>query len=168
MDFGMSCEELIGDKSTQFSKFTEAFFRQVGLDNVLSRNEDFSKPKTKDDFLKVTRKIIVNINEAKKNIIDKILADSELFIIWKVKPWGEEIDQIALKSKIFAIEMEGLQWQTQWIPNEDEDGTIQVKATFEHDQVSTDHIQEQIEGFTDEVESVDVVDYNKSLAIECK
>merc|ERR1711971_1111446 len=35
-------------------------------------------------------------------------------IVWDVKPWGEETDLEALANKILAIEMEGLQWKTQW------------------------------------------------------
>ena len=35
-------------------------------------------------------------------------------IVWDVKPWGEETDLEALANKILAIQMEGLQWKTQW------------------------------------------------------
>ena len=70
MDFGMSCEELTDDKN-QFSQFTEEFFRKVGLDNVLSRGENFSE----QELLNVTKKIINNIEEAKEDVIDKTLTD---------------------------------------------------------------------------------------------
>lgn len=72
MDFGMSCEELTEDVSGKFSQFTEEFFRKVGLDNVLSRGKDLVK---QEDLFDVTNKIIKNINEAKKNIIEQTLTD---------------------------------------------------------------------------------------------
>ena len=118
MDFGMSCEELIGDKSKPFSQFTEAFFRKVGLDNILSSGKNFEDESQKDELLKVTYKIIQNIYEAKTNIIDKILADSEAkaksFIVLQVNPKSQRIDLNALANKILCIEMEGLHWETEW------------------------------------------------------
>ena len=82
MDFGMSCEELTAEDNSQFSQLTEAFFRKVGLDNILSSGINFEDESQRNEFLSVTRKIIYNIDEAKTNIIDKILADS----VEKAKP----------------------------------------------------------------------------------
>jgi elongation factor 1-beta len=84
-------------------------------------------------------------------------------IIWEVKPWGEETDLNALANKILGIEMDGLFWKTEWKKEPVAYGIfkIQIGATVEDDKVSTDIVQEKIEEFEDEVQSVDIVAFNK-------
>jgi len=84
-------------------------------------------------------------------------------IIWEVKPWGEETDLNALADKILAINMDGLSWKTEWKKEPVAYGVfkIQIGATVEDDKVSTDIVQETIEAFEDEVQSVDIVAFNK-------
>ena len=84
-------------------------------------------------------------------------------IVWDVKPWGEETDLEALANKILGIEMDGLFWKTQWKKEPVAYGVfkIQIGATVEDDKVSTDLIQEAIEAFEDDVQSVDIVAFNK-------
>ena len=84
-------------------------------------------------------------------------------IVWDVKPWGEETDLEALANKILGIEMDGLFWKTQWKKEPVAYGVfkIQIGATVEDDKVSTDLIQEAMEAFEDDVQSVDIVAFNK-------
>ena len=84
-------------------------------------------------------------------------------IIWEVKPWGEETDLTALANKILGIEMDGLFWKTEWKKEPVAYGIfkIQIGATVEDEKVSTDLVQEKIEEFEDDVQSVDIVAFNK-------
>jgi len=84
-------------------------------------------------------------------------------IVWEVKPWGEETDLNALADKILAIDMDGLAWKTQWKKEPVAYGVfkIQIGATIEDSKVSTDIVQEMIEAMEDDVQSVDIVAFNK-------
>ena len=84
-------------------------------------------------------------------------------IVWEVKPWGEDTDLEALAAKIIAIEMDGLYWKTEWKKEPVAYGIfkIQIGATVEDAKVSTDLVQEKIEEFEDDVQSVDIVAFNK-------
>ena len=69
----------------------------------------------------------------------------------------------ALAEKILAIQMDGLSWKTEWKKEPVAYGIfkIQIGATIEDDKCSTDVVQEMIEAFEDEVQSVDIVAFNK-------
>ena len=84
-------------------------------------------------------------------------------IVWEVKPWGEDTDLNVLADKILGIEMEGLYWKTEWKREPIAYGVfkIVIGATVEDEKVSTDLVQERIEAFEDEVQSVDIVAFNK-------
>jgi len=84
-------------------------------------------------------------------------------IIWEVKPWGEDTDLQVLADKILGIQMDGLFWKTEWKKEPVAYGIykIVIAATVEDDKVSTDIVQEKIEEFEDEVQSVDIVAFNK-------
>ena len=84
-------------------------------------------------------------------------------IIWEVKPWGEETDLDALAKKILAIEQDGLAWKTEYKKEPIAYGVfkILIGATIEDAKVSTDDVQEKIEAFEDEVQSVDIAVFNK-------
>lgn len=84
-------------------------------------------------------------------------------IVWEVKPWGEDTDLQALADKILGIEMEGLMWKTEWKKEPVAYGIfkIVIGATVEDDKVSTDTVAELIEAFEDDVQSVDILAFNK-------
>jgi len=84
-------------------------------------------------------------------------------IIFEVKPWGEETDLDALAKKILTIEMDGLFWKTEYKKEPIAYGVfkIVIGATVEDDKVSTDELQEKIEAFEDDVQSVDIAAFNK-------
>ena len=99
-------------------------------------------------------------NKAKKK---KAAPIAKSLIVWEVKPWGEDTDLQVLADKILAIEMDGLMWKTEWKKEPVAYGIfkIVIGATVEDDKVSTDLVQEKIEEFEDEVQSVDIVAFNK-------
>ena len=68
-----------------------------------------------------------------------------------------------LADKIIAIEMDGLFWKTEWKKEPVAYGIfkIVIGATIEDEKVSTDTVAEMIEGFEDEVQSVDILAFNK-------
>ena len=84
-------------------------------------------------------------------------------IIWEVKPWGEDTDLQALADKILGITMDGLFWKTEWKKEPVAYGIfkIVIGATIHDDLVSTDLVAEKIEEFEDDVQSVDIVAFNK-------
>ena len=99
-------------------------------------------------------------NKAKKK---KAAPIAKSLIVWEVKPWGEDTDLQALADKILGIEMDGLMWKTEWKKEPVAYGIfkIVIGTTVEDDKVSTDLVQEKIEEFEDEVQSVDIVAFNK-------
>jgi len=84
-------------------------------------------------------------------------------IIFEVKPWGEETDLDALAKMILAIEMDGLFWKTEYKKEPIAYGVfkIVIGCVVEDDKVSTDILQEAIEAFEDECQSVDIQSFNK-------
>ena len=59
--------------------------------------------------------------------------------------------------------MDGLFWKTEWKKEPVAYGIfkIVIGATIEDEKVSTDAVAELIEGFEDEVQSVDILAFNK-------
>ena len=84
-------------------------------------------------------------------------------IIFEVKPWGEETDLDELAKLILAIEMDGLQWKTEYKKEPIAYGVFKliIGAVVEDAKVSTDELQEKIEAFEDHVQSVDIQSFNK-------
>ena len=102
-------------------------------------------------------------NEEAKAKKKKAAPVAKSLIVWEVKPWGEDTDLKALADKIIAIEMDGLFWKTEWKKEPVAYGVfkIVIGATVEDDKVSTDLVEEKIMEFEDEVQSVDIVAFNK-------
>ena len=101
--------------------------------------------------------------EAKSGKKKKAAPVAKSLIIWEVKPWGEDTDLDALAQKILAIQMDGLFWKTEWKREPVAYGIykIVIGATVEDEKVSTDLVQERIEAIEDDVQSVDIVAFNK-------
>ncbi len=93
----------------------------------------------------------------------KALPVAKSIIIWEVKPWGEETDLDALAANILKIEMDGLVWKTEYKKEPIAYGVnkLVIGAVVEDLKVSTDDVQEKIEAFEDEVQSVDIQSFNK-------
>merc|ERR1739847_219226 len=97
---------------------------------------------------------------AKEEKKGKVIAKSG--ITFDVKPWDDETDLDALAIKIKAIEMEGLVWGTsQKKPLAFGIFKLVINCVVEDDKVSSEDLTDQIEGFEDEVQSVDIAAFNK-------
>ena len=99
--------------------------------------------------------------KAKKVVIAKSI------VILEVKPWGPEIDLDMVAKKIIKdVAMDGLVWKTQYNKAPVAYGVfkIVIGCVVEDEKVSVDDVTEMItegEGFTDHVQSVDIVSFNK-------
>jgi elongation factor 1-beta len=97
---------------------------------------------------------------AKNALKDKPVAKSS--ILFDVKPWDSETDLKVLEGKIREIELEGLLWgASEFKPVAFGINKITIMCTIVDDLVSSDILQERIEEFEDEVQSVDVVSFTK-------
>jgi len=100
---------------------------------------------------------------AAKSAKVKVPVTAKSIIVWEVKPWGEETDLDALAAKILAIQMDGLFWKTEYKKEPIAYGVskIIIGAVVEDAKVSTDDVQDAIEAFEDDVQSIDIQSFNK-------
>eukprot|EP01017_Pseudomicrothorax_dubius_P017122 TRINITY_DN19448_c0_g1_i1.p1 TRINITY_DN19448_c0_g1~~TRINITY_DN19448_c0_g1_i1.p1 ORF type:complete len:264 (+),score=110.71 TRINITY_DN19448_c0_g1_i1:53-844(+) len=98
--------------------------------------------------------------EAKKK--EKVVIAKSV-IIFDVKVYEEDQDLDALAAKILALEIDGLLWKTEYkkIPVAYNIKKLQIGCTIEDDKVSTDDLFEKITAWEDEVQSVDIVTFQK-------
>uniref|UniRef100_A0A915CDW2 Elongation factor 1-beta n=1 Tax=Parascaris univalens TaxID=6257 RepID=A0A915CDW2_PARUN len=83
-------------------------------------------------------------------------------IIFDVKPWDDSIDVAEIEKKVRGIETDGLVWGTaKVLPIAYGINKLQICCVVEDEKVSSDWLEEQITGFEDLVQSVDVVAFNK-------
>lgn len=85
-------------------------------------------------------------------------------VIFEVKPWGPEVDLDMLGKKIIdEVVMDGLVWKTEFKLEPVAFGVkkIVIGCVIEDEKVSTDDMIEQIEGFDDYCQSVDIAAFNK-------
>jgi len=83
-------------------------------------------------------------------------------IILDVKPWDDETDMAALEKNVRGISQDGLIWgPSKILPVAYGIQKLQISCVVEDDKVGTDFLEEQITGFEDFVQSVDVVAFNK-------
>jgi elongation factor 1-beta len=123
--------------------------------------DPFADEEEDEDAEKAKMERMKEIAKTAKSYGKVVVAKS--LIIWEVKPWGEETDLDALAKKILAIEQDGLAWKTEYKKEPIAYGVfkILIGATIEDAKVSTDDVQEKIEAFEDEVQSVDIAVFNK-------
>ena len=95
--------------------------------------------------------------KAKKKVIAKSI------VIFDVKVFEQEQDLDELAKRILGIEIEGLMWRTEYKLVEIAFGMkkIQMGCTIEDDKVSTDDLFDKILAWEDEVQSVDIVSFQK-------
>jgi len=98
--------------------------------------------------------------EEKESKKGKVIAKSN--IIMDIKPWDDETDMKELESAIRSIAMDGLLWGTGKLV---EIGygikKLQITCVIEDDKVMMDDLEDQIIGFEDYVQSMDIVAFNK-------
>jgi elongation factor 1-beta len=80
-----------------------------------------------------------------------------------VKPYEAETDLDALFQKIVQIQMDGLLWKQDYKKDPIAYGVCKlvVGCVIEDDKVSVDDLQEAIQAFEEEVQSVDIAVFNK-------
>ena len=99
---------------------------------------------------------------AKKALSNKPAVVAKSSILLDVKPWDDETDMKALESSVRTIVMEGLVWgQSKLVPVAYGVKKLQIGCVIEDEKVSTDILEEQILGFEDYVQSMDIASFNK-------
>jgi len=98
-----------------------------------------------------------NKDKKKNEVIQKSL------ILLEVKVWDPEQDYDALAKKILQIERDGLFWKTEYQLKDVAFGVkkIVIGLVVEDEKVSVDDIIEEIQSWEDEVQSVDILAFNK-------
>jgi elongation factor 1-beta len=98
--------------------------------------------------------------KAEKKKKDAPIAKSS--ILMDIKPWEAETDLEALAAKLKAIERDGLVWGAhKLVPVAYGVKKLQILIIIEDDKVSGDDIEEMISQFEDDVQSQDIVAWNK-------
>ena len=102
-------------------------------------------------------------NKDKKK--DKKKPVDKSHVILEIKGWEEGQDLEALAKKIIStIKKDGLQWNTGYKLEEVAFGIKKLVIAFlaEDDKCSVQEIQDELESWTDDIQSVDIVSFNKS------
>ena len=84
-------------------------------------------------------------------------------ILFEVKPYEAETDLDQLFQKILGIAMDGLVWKTESRKEPIAYGVYKliVGCVIEDDKVGTDDLVDAIQAFEDDVQSVDILSFNK-------
>jgi len=130
-------------------------------DFFASSDEDDEEAAAAAEALKAKRVAEYNARKAaKEEKKGKVIAKSS--IVFDVKPWDDETDLDVLCAKIKQIEKPGLIWGgAQKKPLAYGIFKLCVSCVVEDDKCGSDELIEEIEGFEDEVQSVDVAAFNK-------
>ncbi|KPA80053.1 putative mitochondrial translation elongation factor 1-beta [Leptomonas pyrrhocoris] len=106
--------------------------------------------------LEAKKKADAEKKKAKKDVIAKSS------ILFDVKAWDDTVDLEALAQKLHAIKRDGLIWgDHKLVPVAFGVKKLQQLIVIEDDKVSGDDLEDMITGFTDEVQSMDIVAWNK-------
>merc|ERR1712004_781265 len=90
----------------------------------------------------------------------KVIAKSN--IILDIKPWDDETPLEKMEESVRSITMDGLLWGTaKFIAVGYGIKKLQITCVIEDDKISMDDLEEQIVGFEDYVQSMDIVAFNK-------
>ncbi|CCW60013.1 unnamed protein product [Phytomonas sp. EM1] len=83
-------------------------------------------------------------------------------ILYDIKAWDDTVDLEALAGKLNAIQRDGLIWgDHKLVPVAFGVKKLQQLIVIEDDKVSSDDLEEMIMSFEDEVQSIDIVAWNK-------
>merc|ERR1712012_85642 len=83
-------------------------------------------------------------------------------IMLDVKPWSDETDMKELERLVRSIEKDGLKWGASKLQEIAYGITkLVITCVVEDDKVGTDFLEEQICGFEDHVQSMDIAAFNK-------
>lgn len=107
--------------------------------------------------IKAERVAAYNARKANKKVV---IAKSSILL--DVKPWADDTDLVEMEKLVRAIEMDGLLWgASKLVPVAFGVKKLQISCVVEDLKVSTDDLSDQIEGFEDHVQSVDIAAFNK-------
>jgi len=125
---------------------------EIDLFESDEEEDDGEKDRIKEERLKAYY--------AKKSTKPALVAKSS--VILDIKPWDDETDMEKVQELVRGIKMEGLVWgAAKLVPLAYGIRKLQIMSVVEDDKVSIEELQEQIEGFEDYVQSVDVAAFNK-------
>ena len=84
-------------------------------------------------------------------------------VLLEVKGWESDQDLDALALKIQTLKMEGLQWKSEYKLQEVAFGVkkIIIGMIVEDEIVSVDDVIDKLQAWEDEVQSVDILSFNK-------
>ena len=83
-------------------------------------------------------------------------------VVLDVKPWDDETDMKKLEECVRKVEMDGLVWgASKLVPVGYGIKKLQIVCVVEDDKVSTEELQETIEGFEDFIQSTDIAAFQK-------
>ena len=142
-----------GKKEKEGEKKDEGKKEEDDLDLFGEENEDDIKAKKKK------KKKYKDKKKDKKKPVDKS------HVILEIKGWEEGQDLEALAKKIIStIKKYGLQWNTGYKLEDVAFGIKKLVIAFlaEDDKCSVQEIQDELESWKDDIQSVDIVSFNKS------
>ena len=142
-----------GKKEKEGEKKDEGKKEEDDLDLFGEENEDDIK--AKEEMKKKNK----DKKKDKKKPVDKS------HVILEIKGWEEGQDLEALAKKIIStIKKDGLQWNTGYKLEEVAFGIKKLVIAFlaEDDKCSVQEIQDELESWKDDIQSVDIVSFNKS------
>ncbi|RNF24079.1 translation elongation factor 1-beta [Trypanosoma conorhini] len=106
--------------------------------------------------LEAKKKKDADAKKAKKEIIAKSS------ILFDVKPWDDTVDLEALAQKLHAVKRDGLLWgDHKLVPVAFGVKKLQQLIVIEDDKVSSDDLEDLIMSFENDVQSMDIVAWNK-------
>lgn len=101
------------------------------------------------------------VKDAEKKKEKKVVI-AKSSILMDIKPWDDTIDLAALAKKLKGTARDGLIWgDSKLVPVAFGVKKLQQLIVIEDDKVSSDDIEDIIMGFEDEVQSIDIVAWNK-------
>ena len=136
------------------------------------KKEEKKEEKDDDDFDpfadeteedKAAKEKLKEENKSKKKEKKKEVAKSH--VIFEIKGWEAEQDLDALAKKIInGIQKDGLKWNTGYKLEEVAFGIkkLIIAVLVEDDKVSVDELQEELESWEDDIQSVEIVSFNKN------
>jgi elongation factor 1-beta len=121
-------------------------------------DDDEDEEETEEEK-KIKEERVAAYNE-KKATKKAVIAKSSILL--DCKPWDDETDMKKMEELVRSIKMDGLIWgQSKLVPVGYGIKKLQIGAVIEDDKVSTETLEEEIVGFEDYVQSMDIAAFNK-------
>merc|ERR1719210_1910130 len=125
--------------------------------DIFGDDDDEEEETEEEKRIKEERLAAYHAKEATKQAV---IAKSSLLL--DVKPWDDETDMAKMEELVHTIQCDGLVWgQSKLVPLAFGIKKLQISAVIEDEKVSTDWLDEEICGFQDHVQSMDIAKFNK-------